>query len=240
MTVGTMTHRMTIVTTNFLLQKVQRPMNTTSNYSASMPTDSEESSSFVIPTVRPRLKRGTFLSEIFRTVLLIIALTALFDMAIPRSLVDGRSMQPTFEDGERLVVSRLHYLLSQPDRGQIVVFNSMRDYEFEQGVMLIKRIVGLPNETITLRNQQIYVNGQLLDEPYIKETCTPSRCPDSEWQLGDNEYFVMGDNRNNSQDSRRFGAVTYDHIVGTVVFRYWSLDRFGLINQYHYDNFSSP
>jgi signal peptidase I len=204
--------------------------------SAPTPANTDELSVIPVPTLRPKLHRATFIGEIIRTVLLIVALTALFDMAIPRSLVDGRSMEPTFVDGERLVVSRLHYLVDSPQRGQIVVFNSMREYE--QGVMLIKRIIGLPGETVTIRDQRVSVNGVELDEPYIRENCTPSRCPDDEWQLASNEYFVMGDNRNNSQDSRRFGPVTSDHIVGTVVFRYWSLERFGIIDKYHYENLS--
>lgn len=185
------------------------------------------------PPPRPRLHRATLIGEIIRTIIFVVAVTALFDMAIPRSLVDGRSMRPTFEDGERLVVSRLHYLITRPDRGQIVVFNSVRNYE--SGVMLIKRVVGLPGENVAIRDRHLYINGQRLDEPYILEECSASRCNDAEWQLGADEYFVLGDNRNNSQDSRRFGVVPFNHIVGTVIFRYWTPDRFGIIAPYHYD-----
>lgn len=186
---------------------------------------------------KPRLRRPGFFDEIFRTVLLIIAVTVLADMAMPRSLVDGTSMMPTFVDGERLMVSRVHYLLTEPERGQVVVFNSMRPDEFERGVMLIKRVIGLPGETVSFRENEVYVNGERLDEPYIQEACREFKCPDREITVGDDEYFVMGDNRNVSQDSRVFGAVTQDHLVGMVLFRYWPIDRIGFINpqDYHLD-----
>lgn len=175
--------------------------------------------------VRPRLRVPGFFSELVRTIIFVIAVTVLFDMAIPRSLVDGRSMEPSFVDGDRLIVSRINYLLGQPARGEVIVFNSLNPNE--PGVMLIKRVVGLPGETVSMVDQQVHINGVPLNESYTKEAC--NRCPDQSWVLGLDEYFVMGDNRNASQDSRRFGAVGRDHIVGEVLFRYWPLNSFGLI-----------
>lgn len=182
---------------------------------------------------RPSLKRTSFIGEVIRTLLFVVAVTALFDMTIPRSLVDGSSMQPTFFDGERLVVSRIHNLFSAPGRGDVIVFNSMRSTE--PNTMLIKRVIGLPGEQISFREGMVYVEGVLLDEPYIREACRLSSCNDREIELGPDEFYVLGDNRNVSQDSRRFGAVTRDHIVGTVIFRYWPLDRFGLIQSHQYN-----
>ena len=167
--------------------------------------------------------------EIASTVVFVIAVTVLFDLAIPRSLVDGHSMEPTFYSDDRLVVSRIHYLLGAPDRGDILVFNSLVPSEVATGTMLIKRVVGLPGETVELRDQEIFINGELLDEAYIKEACRTTRCGDNTWQLGHNEYFMMGDNRNNSRDSRRFGPVPLEKIVGQVIFRYWPVASVGII-----------
>ncbi len=176
---------------------------------------------------RPRIRMMGFYDEVLRTLLFIVVVTALFDLAIPRSLVDGRSMEPAFEDADRLVVSRVHYLFGDPERGQVAVFNSMD--ASEPDVMLIKRIIGLPGDVVRFRETRVYINGIYLDEPYIREACRVSRCPDDEWQLDQDQYFVMGDNRNNSRDSRIFGPVARDHIIGQVMARYWPPARFGFI-----------
>lgn len=178
---------------------------------------------------RPKLKVPGRLMETISTVVFIIAVTVLFDLAIPRSLVDGHSMEPTFFGDDRLVVSRVNYLIGSPQRGDILVFNSLVQSEAEQGVMLIKRVVGLPGDTVELREQQVYINGELLLEPYIKEDCMINRCRDNTWELASNEYFMMGDNRNNSRDSRRFGPVPITKIVGQVILRYWPLSSIGII-----------
>lgn len=178
---------------------------------------------------RPRLKIPGLLREIASTVVFVIAVTVLFDLAIPRSLVDGHSMQPTFFGDDRLVVSRVHYLLGQPQRGDILVFNSLKDSELQNGVMLIKRVIGLPGETLEFRDEKVHINGEPLDEPYTLQEICRRRCQDRSWQLGEDEYFMMGDNRNNSNDSRSFGPVPLEKIVGQVIFRYWPLASVGLI-----------
>ena len=97
--------------------------------------------------------------------------------------------------------------------------------------MLIKRVVGIPGEVVELRDQQVYIDGEQLDEPYTLEPCRISnrRCSDDLWELGEDEYFVMGDNRNNSKDSRVFNAVPLEKIVGQVIFRYFPLNSIGII-----------
>ncbi len=185
--------------------------------------------SHTVSLPRPKLRTASLLYELINTVVFVIAVTVFFDLAIPRSLVDGHSMEPTFYGQDRLVVSRVHYLLAEPQRGDIIVFNSLVQHEMERGVMLIKRVVGMPGETVELRNQQVYIDGQALMEPYIKESCRVLLCMDNSWQLGADEYFVMGDNRNNSRDSRRFDAVPLSKIVGQVIFRYFPLNAIGFI-----------
>ncbi|MCU0511070.1 MAG: signal peptidase I [Anaerolineae bacterium] len=183
---------------------------------------------------RPALRLPGFPEEALRTILFVLMVVALFDMTIPRSLVDGRSMQPTFVDGDRLVISRLHYLATAPRRGDLVVFNSVNPRD-RPGTMLIKRIIGLPGETIGFQQTRVTINGVVLEEPYLAEPCEAARCDDSQtWQLAAGQYFVMGDNRNHSEDSRRFGPVGFDHLVGTVVLRYFPLPRAGLITGYPY------
>ncbi|MCB9459314.1 MAG: signal peptidase I [Anaerolineaceae bacterium] len=181
----------------------------------------------LVPHNRPRLRISGFWTETLRTIVLVMVVTVLFDMAIPRSLVEGRSMEPSFQDGNRLIISRINYLLGQPDYGDVIVFNSMR--ESEVGIMLIKRVIGLPGDTVEIRNLHVYVNDQLVNDDYTQEECGAFSCTDRIVTLGPNEYFVMGDNRNHSTDSRSFGPVTRDHIVGQVLFRYWPLEEFGII-----------
>ena len=177
------------------------------------------------PKARPNLKIPNFFDEAIRTIIFVIIVTVLFDMAIPRSLVDGRSMEPSFYDGERLIVSRLNYLLTTPKRGDVIVFNSLTKPDTE---MLIKRVIGEPGDTIEFRQSEVYVNGERLQEDYINE-CISSCYSTEIWTVPEDAYFVMGDNRDHSSDSRVFGVVPIQSIVGRVVFRYWRMDGIGLL-----------
>jgi len=179
---------------------------------------------------RPKLKTPGLLIELVSTLIFIVSVTVLFDLAIPRSLVDGHSMEPPFYGKDRLVVSRAHYLLGPPQRRDILVFNSVNPSERERGVMLIKRVIGLPGETVEIRDRKVHINGEALNEPYIKDEVCIRRCQDRTWELGENEYFMMGDNRNNSNDSRAFRRpVTLPDIVGRVIIRYFPPQSIGII-----------
>ena len=178
---------------------------------------------------KPRLKMPSFFSELVGTIIFVVVVTVLFDLVIPRSLVDGQSMEPTFQHEDRLVISRVNYLVDKPHHGDVVVFNAVVPHDADRGIMLIKRIIGIPGDTIQIRDQQVWLNNDLLSEPYILEACSINKCQDGLWQLDAGEYFVMGDNRNHSNDSRSFDAVPYDHIVGQVIFRYWPPSSIGLI-----------
>ncbi|PJF28324.1 MAG: signal peptidase I [Phototrophicales bacterium] len=176
---------------------------------------------------RPRLSQRSAWIDLIETVVLIVVVYALVNLATIRFFIDGPSMQPTFEPGQFVLVSRVHYLFGEPQRGEIVVFNAPGSRPNDPP--LIKRLVGLPGETLALRGGQVYIDGVLLEEPYLREACTPARCSDRIVELGEDEYFLMGDNRNNSRDSRAFGAVTRDRIVGEAILRYLPLDRLGLV-----------
>ncbi len=181
---------------------------------------------------RPTLRRRGFLYEILETAVLIVAIYALVDLASVRFYVDGPSMEPSFFTGQRVIVSRANYLLGEPHRGEIIVFDSPDRPGIDPP--LIKRLIGLPGDVVEIRDTRVYVNGQLLNEPYINEPCNAGSCPDGRWELAADEYFVMGDNRNRSRDSRRFGPITHDHLIGEALVRYWPPQQWGLLDKYRY------
>jgi signal peptidase I len=124
-------------------------------------------------------------------------------------------MQPTFQQGERVIVSP--YLVGGPGRGDVIVFQpqvpSTSDY--------IKRVVGLPGDHITISGGAVLVNGNVVNEPYVQGAPTFCSGPWCDLTLGPNQYFVLGDNRLASSDSRSFGPVSMDHIHGKAWLRYF-------------------
>ena len=144
-----------------------------------------------------------------------------------RTVVDGRSMNATLNDRDNLIVEKLSYRFHDPERFDIIVFPPYGTKEY-----YIKRIIGLPGETIQIDEEgNIYIDGELLEENYGLETIkNPGRAIEPV-TLGDDEYFVMGDNRNNSVDSRdpRVGNVKRDSIIGRAWVRIWPLSDFGLL-----------
>lgn len=177
---------------------------------------------------RPRVGQFRVIKELIGTVVFLVAVFTLLQLALPRSEVHGKSMEPTFVEGQRLIISRVNYMVGEPQRGDILVFNSPQSDSDDPS--LIKRVVGLPGELVEIRDQEVYINGERLDEPYIKEPCT-RQCRDRQWQLENDEYFVMGDNRNVSNDSRAFGPIKHSAIIGEALFRYWPLNAIGFIHQ---------
>lgn len=161
-----------------------------------------------------------------REIIIFAAIIILADLFVPRFLVAGPSMQPSFWDDERLIASRIPYVIGDPERGDIVVFR--------REAALIKRVIGLPGETIEFYQTDLYIDGIKTEEPYINEACHPTHCPDGRWTLKPDEYFVMGDNRNHSNDSRSFGPITRDQIMGEALVRFWPPQSWGLLNQYRY------
>jgi signal peptidase I len=142
--------------------------------------------------------------------------------------VVGQSMDPTLEQDERLIVSKLSYRLHEPQRGDIIVFHDPQD----PGRNLIKRVIGLPGETLRIDQGQVYINERLIQEPYIESYSPYSQPPTP---IPDGQYFVMGDNRNNSSDSRSWGTLPRDDIVGKAAFTYWPLRLWGPVAHYTYD-----
>ncbi|MCD8348290.1 MAG: signal peptidase I [Lachnospiraceae bacterium] len=145
-----------------------------------------------------------------------------------RTVVDGRSMNDTLQDGDNLIVEKLSYRFGDPQRFDIIVFQPYED----SSELYIKRIIGLPGETVRIDEEgNIYIDGELLEEDYGKETIQNPGRASEEITLGEDEYFVLGDNRNNSTDSRteRVGNVSRDSIVGKAWLRIWPLGSFGFL-----------
>lgn len=179
----------------------------------------------IVPTAvpRPKLRQAGLVREVFDLGILIVAIYALVNLATVRFIVQGPSMQPNFHDGDFLIVSRINYLLGEPEHGDIAVFHFPDGPEKDY----IKRIIGLPGDTVEMHQGVVLVNGIKLNEPYINEQECQTSCDREPITLGADEYFVMGDNRNHSSDSRAFGTVNRKFLVGEVIFRYWSVPQPG-------------
>lgn len=135
--------------------------------------------------------------------------------------VQGSSMEPGLSSDQRVIVEKVSYQLHGPQRGDIVVVR-MSDQGDE---LLIKRVIALAGETVEIAGGRVYVNGRLLDEPYVAEDTPGSH----KWVVEPLHVFVMGDNRHASNDSRRFGTVHRDQILGRALIRYWPPNRMGFI-----------
>ena len=138
-------------------------------------------------------------------------------------VVRGGSMAPSFQPGELLLVDRAAYRGSSPVRGDVVIACDPRD----PSVRHLKRTVGLPGEQVRLAEGMLYVDGVHLPEPYLAGLPASPGLVDQTWKLGDDEYFLMGDNRARSTDSRELGPVPARLIVGRAWFRCWPLSRWG-------------
>lgn len=140
-------------------------------------------------------------------------------------IVEGPSMQPNFHTGEWLIVNKLLYDIREPKRGEVVVFHATADKDF------IKRVIALPGETVKVQGDQVYVNGQPLDEPYLREAVEKARKEGGryndlnmpETKVPEGTVFVLGDNRSDSTDSRMLGPIPYGKLVGRAEFVYWPL-----------------
>ena len=147
-----------------------------------------------------------------------------------RTDVEGVSMETTLSDGDNLIVDKISYRFRDPQRFDIIVF----PFEYQENTYYIKRIIGLPGETVQIDEEgRIYINGEVLDEPYGKEVIRPENIgiAANPIVLGEDEYFVMGDNRNNSSDSRTevVGNIHRDDIIGRAWVRIWPLTKFGVL-----------
>lgn len=147
-----------------------------------------------------------------------------------RTEVEGASMENTLHNGDDLIVDKLSYRFHDPERFDIIVF----PFQFQDNTYYIKRIIGLPGETVQIMDDgSIYINGEKLEENYGMEVIKPETIGRAAEpiELGDDEYFVMGDNRNNSSDSRTdmVGNIKRENIIGKAWLRIWPVSDFGIL-----------
>jgi len=144
-----------------------------------------------------------------------------------RTYVSGDSMKNMLEDGDNLIVDKITYRFTDPQRFDIIVF----PFQYGEKVYYIKRIIGLPGETIRVQDGEIYVDGEILEESYGREVMRSSGIAEDPIVLGEDEYFVLGDNRNDSMDSRdpSVGLIKRDHIIGRAWMRVWPLNEIGVL-----------
>lgn len=164
--------------------------------------------------------------ELVRFTLIVLAIVIPIRVFIAQPfIVNGESMVPTFENGDYLIIDEVTYRRHSPDRGEVVVFRFPTNHKR----FLIKRVIGLPGETVSISGNKVSISkadGEVvqLDEPYVNGNFSSY----GTWELGDKEYFVMGDNRQKSSDSRSWGLLNEDLIVGKTFMRMFPL------NEIHY------
>ncbi len=163
-----------------------------------------------------------FIVDILETLVLSVLLFVSINMVSARVRVDGESMEPTLLSGEYLIVNRLGYHLGSPQRGDIVVFHFPLNPKEEY----VKRVIGLPGDEVVIRGGSVYINGQLLNESYINvKTNIPGT-----WKVQADQLFVLGDNRDNSQDSRDWGTVPMNYVIGKAMMIYWPPTDWAIIS----------
>ncbi len=192
---------------------------------------------------------SNIIRELFEALILAILVFFVIQIGVQNFRVYGHSMEPTLQEMQYLMINKLAYqtidlervskfvpfwsaeenaaeylpFAHSPQRGDIIVFKSVDGSDKN----LVKRVIGLPGERIEIRSGYVFANGEKLDEPYVDESdrignmiCIPRS---SGCRVGENEYFVLGDNRSDSQDSRYWGAVPEENIAGKVWFVYWPI-----------------
>ncbi|GAB4455062.1 MAG: signal peptidase I [Anaerolineales bacterium] len=163
-----------------------------------------------------------FALDILETIILAVVLYFGINAVSARVRVDGLSMNPTLQNGEYVLVSRLSYKTGLPQRGDIIVFS----FPLDERQDLIKRVIGLPGETIRIQGGEVFVNGRKLQEPYIAQ----SPAYTGEWTVGEGQLFVLGDNRNDSKDSHQWGLLPIQNVIGKALLIYWPPSDWKLVN----------
>jgi signal peptidase I len=175
------------------------------------------------PGVGRRILR--FFREILETVLPAILIALLINIFVGQATrVEGQSMEPSLHTDQRLVVEKVTYRFHGPERFDVVVLRLPE----QSDELLIKRVIGLPGETVEIKGSHVYINGTMLDEPFLTEAMRQGR--QITVTVPPLHIYVLGDNRNHSNDSRSFGPIPLDNVIGRAWVSYWPLEEVGLVH----------
>lgn len=184
---------------------------------------------------------GAFFLDMIETVVIALSIfLVVYLFFMQPHQVSGLSMFPNFHDKEYVLTDKVSYRLGDPKRGDVVVFHAPDRANCPQGTGcdFIKRVIAVPGDSVEIRNHVFYINGNELPEPYIppENILNPGQYipENTPLTMGTNEYFVVGDNRPHSSDSRAWGPIGKENIVGKGFFRYWPADRIGLLPKVSY------
>lgn len=180
-------------------------------------------------------KIGSFVVELVQVVVFAVSIFLfVYLLVLQPHKIQGSSMEPNFHDGEYLLTDKLSYRLGEPNRGDVIVFRAPPSFTNE----FIKRILGLPGDKIMVKDGDVYVNGKLVEESYIPEEFITRQGQfvqnGEEVEVPDNQYFVLGDNREHSQDSRSIGFIDKKYITGRAWVVYWPVKDMGVIEAPNY------
>lgn len=175
-------------------------------------------------------KSAVLVFEVVKVVLISLAIILPIRLFLVQPFyVEGASMEPNFYQNEYLIIDEISYRFNAKQRGEVIIFKNPKDTRS----YFIKRIIALPGETVTIEDGRVFIDEEILNEPYITNFSSDNH---ELVTLGENEYFVMGDNRTNSLDSRVLGAVHQDYVIGRVWIRGWPLNRINTFNLPTYEN----
>lgn len=171
-----------------------------------------------------RSGQKSWLRELIESVLPALIIVLVVNVFLAQATrVEGQSMEPTLFDSQRLIIEKISYRLHEPKRGDVIVLRPPT----RSSVPLIKRVIGLPGETVEIHDGQVFVNGTSLEEGYLNG---PTEGSMAATLVPEQHVLVLGDNRGASNDSRSFGMVAYDDIIGKAWLRYWPLEQIGVID----------
>ena len=174
-----------------------------------------------VDTEQSSSKPTRFIKDILETLILSVLLFVGINQISARIKVDGISMKPTLQDGEFVIVNKLAYRFGEPQFGDVIIFHYPRNPDQDY----IKRVIGLPGDSVRISNGSVIVNGETIDEPYI--AAPPNY--NSVWEVPQDSIFVLGDNRNQSSDSHNWGPVPLENVIGKALLIYWPPDQWGIV-----------